>query len=210
MGRRVKKVKSTEKNRIGYIRRSSAELQAHVVLKKVDLTGFEPVTSRVTSEVTLAPHYCALAFDVNKKNRMEENASALKIRPKRSSAKPHCPPVQYLEAQRKTDGEIALANGLSRPGREQESNPQIRVEVTPILTAAQPAFSCQNQTAQRKPGGEHGALPLSYPGKPRAGFEPATSRLTVEVTPSLTARLFGFVDCFVIKCREKRAGNKAL
>ncbi len=79
----------------------------------MDLTGFEPVTSRVTSEVTLVPHYCALAFDVNKKNRMEENALALKIRPKRSSAKPHCPPVQYLEAQRKTDGEIALAIGPS-------------------------------------------------------------------------------------------------
>ena len=62
-------------------------------LIKVDLTGFEPVTSRVTGEVTLAPHYCALAFDVNKKNRLEENASALKIRPKRSNAKSHYPPV---------------------------------------------------------------------------------------------------------------------
>lgn len=62
MGRRVKKVKSTEKNWTGYVWRSAAELQAHVVLKKVDPTGFEPVTSRITIEVTLTPHYCALCF----------------------------------------------------------------------------------------------------------------------------------------------------
>ena len=92
--------------------------------------------------------------------------------------------------QRKTDGEIALAIGQRAEARR-ESNPQIRVEVTPFLTAALPAFSCQNQTAQRKPGGEHGALPLSYPVVPGTGFEPATTRLKVEVTPFLTAGLFG-------------------
>ena len=52
-------------------------------------------------------------------------------------------------------------------------------EVTPCLTAAK-------KIPERTPAGDISALPLSYRSskRDRAGFEPATTRFTVEVTPA--------------------------